>query len=107
MQEEFHTPLTTPQSTSAVNLWHQQDTEDAFRPSLLLRPRAPIQKQHALNQEDTDEGVVDVPPYPLPPRTIGAFVYNIMLLPFIQGLAQGLGTAAALWLLRRMGTWSR
>lgn len=84
--------------------------------STTLPPLAPYKQQLQRRLSVTrvgksggeDDLPQDIPPYPSPPKTVGAFFYNIMLLPFIQGLAQGLGTAAALWLLGRFNfTWAR
>ncbi len=130
MESEFQTPQTSPSGSqptltrrlsaaATTQLPQQQESpllEDEqqiqLEPLLLsessdsllrlnkpfpLPPRRPLPSKPQPSTE-----LQDIPPYAPPPKTVGDFVYNIMVLPFLQGLGHGLGTAAALWLLHRL-----
>lgn len=50
--------------------------------------------------------IYDQPPYPAPPQTLSHFLYAVLAVPFMQGVAQGLGTACAVWLVGRAYGWT-
>lgn len=89
---------------------HHQEQSHVVRQSYWMREDVESEDEsHAVVLRDSvnedDEDYDRLPLIQPAPKTLSAFIYHIVLVPFLTGIAQGLGTSFATYLLTKVRTW--
>jgi hypothetical protein len=98
----------TPQASLTsipIALQAEERYPQILNPSTLRRSHSPASSSPSSWSRNSSHYSRDRPVFPPAPLTSREFLMNIALYPFLTGVAQGLGTAFAMWLIGQVPRW--